>query len=252
MTQQLKTELKDLLQARDDVVAAWEGGSIATGNLDQYSDLDLLIVLSQPAQEEIFALLDRHFGENYGVARRFRMPEPAWHGLSQCFYLLENMPPLFYCDIAVTTADNPKKLTEPDRHGKALVWFDKTGVYSADPTPPEELEKLGKRVFHIATDVDWLSLIELEKALARRNWIHAQMNYQMFVNRHLVLLLNLKYRPAKADFGIRYADREYLPEVAKKLEDLLRVSYLEDIEAKLPEAREWFEQLREELAERYS
>ncbi len=248
MLHTLKSALCEILQPRDDVVAVWEGGAAATGFLDQYSDLDLLIVTSQPAADEIFALLDEHFQKSYGVRNRFRMPEPAWHGLSQCFYLLDGMPPLFYCDIAVTSADNPKKFTEPDRHGRALIWFDKTGVYSESPTPPEDIRQLGKRLWHIATDVDWLSLIELEKALARNNWIAAQMNYHMFINRHLVLLLNLKFRPAKADFGIRYAEREYPEEAATKMADLLRIASLEDIAAKLPAALDWFESLKEELA----
>ena len=251
MPQTLKTSLRELLQAREEVVAVWEGGAAATGFLDQYSDLDLLIVTSRPAADEIFALLDEHFQNLYGIQRRFRMPEPAWHGLSQCFYLLEGMPPCFYCDIAVTNADNPRKFTEPDRHGRAPVWFDKTGVYTESPTPPEEIGQLGNRLWHIATDVDWLSLIELEKALARGNWVAAQMNYHMFVNRHLVLLLNLKFRPAKADFGIRYAERDYPPEAATKLADLLRIASLEDIAAKLPVARNWFEGLKEEFSARY-
>ena len=94
------------------------------------------------------------------------------------------------------------------------------------------------------------SLIELEKALARGNWVAAWMNYHMFINRHLVLL-NLKYRPAKADFGIRYAERDYPPEAAPKLAELLRIASLQDIAAKLPEARNWFAGVKEELSARY-
>lgn len=244
MIQELKSTLKELLFAQDNVIAAWEGGAAATGFLDQYSDLDLEIVLLKGDTNDIFALLETLFQQRWGILKRFRMPEPSWHGMSQCFYLLDKMPPCFYCDIAVVMAENPRKFTEPDRHGHAVVWFDKTGIYSAAPTPAEDIEALGSRMFHIATDHDWLSIMELKKALARKNWIAAQMNYMMFINRHLVPLLNLKHRSAKADFGIRYAERDYPPEDAETLSALLKISSLEDIEARFPIALELFEELK--------
>ncbi len=243
----IRTALKAFLAERNDVVAAWEGGAAATGYLDEYSDLDLEIVLGTGTPDELFQVLDAYFEQQYGILKRFRMPEPAWHGMSQTFYLLKDTPPLFYCDIAVVMADNPRKFTEPDRHGNSVIWFDKTGVFKATETPPEEARQLAERLFHLATDFDWLSLIELRKALARQNWIAAHLNYLQFLNRNLVILLNLRYRPCKADFGIRYAEREFPEEVTAKLEDLLRVTDVQDIARRLPQAQKWFEELKEEL-----
>ena len=130
-----KLELKDLLQGIPCVVAAWEGGSAATGYLDEYSDLDLGIAIQGESADIVFTTLDEWFELKQGIARKFRMPEPAWHGMSQCFYLLHGMPPCFYCDICVVDSANPHKFTEPDRHGHAVVWFDPQGVIGTGFTP---------------------------------------------------------------------------------------------------------------------
>jgi len=92
----LKSKLKELLQNKPQVLAAWEGGSAATGFLDDYSDLDLGIVTDKDMADELFGLIEEFFCADYGIIAKFRMPEPAWHGMSQCFYLLDKLPPLFY------------------------------------------------------------------------------------------------------------------------------------------------------------
>lgn len=243
----LKKELKSLLRGIRGVVAAWEGGSAATGYLDEYSDLDLGIATKSISADEVFSRLEEWFAGKYGILRRFRMPEPAWHGMSQCFYLLSGMPSCFYCDICVVDSDNPRKFTEPDRHGNAVIWFDPRHVVSGDPTPSEELETMRQRLLAIATDTDFLSLIELRKALARQDWMAAHMNWITFLNRHLVVLLNLKYRPAKADFGIRYAARDYPSDIAAALAELLRVTSCKHIAALLPRALVMYNGLKREL-----
>lgn len=245
---ELKDTLKAILEARDDVVAAWEGGSAATGFLDDHSDLDLLVVLKQGAETEpVFKAMAELFESGWGILNSFRMPEPAWHGLSQCFYRLDKLPPLFYCDIAVTGEENPNKLTEPERHGHAVIWFDKGGIYTSDPMPAEELNKLRDRMFAVATGTWWLMLLELKKALARDNWLSALGNYNALLQRHVVSLMNLKYRPWKADFGSRYAERDYPPQAADELIWLTQVASLQDIRERLPRLEALYEELVGEL-----
>lgn len=247
----LKDRLKSYLTNLPEVVAAWEGGSAATGYLDEFSDLDLSIVIQDSEPDTLFSALESFFSQHYGILNSFRMPEPCWHGMSQCFYLLAGMPEMFYCDIVVVKSDNPRKFTEPERHGKAIIWFDKNGLYSNQATPPEELAAMAKHFYHVATDTSFLGIIELQKALARGNWIASQMNYMMFLNRHLVILLNLKYRPEKVDFGIRYSDRDYPPEVVAQLENYLKISRVEDISQHLQTALPLFEELKSQMQEIY-
>ncbi|MDD2332513.1 MAG: nucleotidyltransferase domain-containing protein [Candidatus Cloacimonetes bacterium] len=249
--QEVCSVLKSFLTEEDGVLAAWEGGAVATGFADEYSDLDLIIVTRDSIADELFEKIEKVLSAKYGIKRKFRMPEPAWHGLSQCFYLLDRQDGFFYCDIAIADKDKEDKLTESDRHGIARIWFDKANIYHSQPSSPEQISALGKRIYGSICKIDFIMLIELDKALARKNFLAAQMQYQQVVNRILVPLLNLKYRPAKADFGIRYAEREYPPEAAEELASLLKYGGLEEILYHTTRVKSLYQELKSELAASY-
>ncbi|MCB5295995.1 MAG: nucleotidyltransferase domain-containing protein [Candidatus Cloacimonetes bacterium] len=212
-----------LLKQQEQVLAIWEGGSAATGFEDEYSDLDFCIVTKRKAGDEIFSKLDEFFAAQHGIARRFRIPEPAWHGMSQCMYLLSDSPELFYCDICVVERDNPHKLTEQDRHGSARILYDPQGILKPITSSQEELDAICRRVWRMAASLDFVFEIELKKAIKRGLTIDAISLYHTFLQRCLVSLLNLKYRPHKADFGLRYIHREYPAEAVTRVEDLLSI-----------------------------
>ncbi|HXK49916.1 MAG TPA: nucleotidyltransferase domain-containing protein [Clostridiales bacterium] len=239
--------LKSLLEKNDKVIAVWEGGSAATGFLDDHSDLDLAVVCEDDAVEDVFFEIESHLESVYGIEEKFRMPEPAWHGFSQCFYKTGNVPELFYFDIAVIKRSNPNKFTETDRHGEAVIWFEKEKMVVPSVTPEEEIISKGKKLFHMATDTLFLTEIELKKALARRNFTEAFHQYFLIIYRTLGILLNLKYRPCKSDFGLRYADRDYEKHDAEFLDGLFKVTSTEELREKSDKVLLRISELREEL-----
>ncbi len=72
-------------------------------------------------------------------------------------------------------------------------------------------------------------MIEVEKGLARGHVIDVFPTYMAFVQRHLGVVLNLKYRPAKADFGTRYGRVEYGKKDAVMLERAMQVTGIEEL-----------------------
>jgi predicted nucleotidyltransferase len=245
-------ELCSFLQDMDEVIALWEGGSAATGFKDIYSDLDLVIVTEHSVADSIYARLDEYLSSHFSILRRFRMPEPTWHGMSQCFYLLDSAPPCFYCDISVVDRANPEKLCAYDRHGKAVVHYDKHKIFVSEATDPAELERIQKRVYKMATSLDFIFMLELEKALMRCNWIAANSAYHSFIMRGLIPLMNLKHRPHKADFGIRYIERDYPEQEAVFVADLLSISDIEQIRHKHKMAYDRYQALKASLSESYA
>jgi len=118
-------ELKDQYKNNNNILAAWEGGSAATGYLDEYSDLDLALITTDDTVENIFNLTEQFLENNYGISNKFRMPEPNWHGHSQCFYKLKQAPEFFYVDMLIEKESAENRFTETDRHGNSVIWFDK-------------------------------------------------------------------------------------------------------------------------------
>lgn len=247
-TNQLYQELKNLLFQREDVLAAWEGGSHATGFADEFSDLDLSIVCKENSVEEIFSSLNTFLEKEYGILQKYRVPEPTWHGFSQCFYKIDQVKHLFYLDIALIRESIPDKFTQKDRHGEAILWFEKEPFLDSTSSSWESILSRGKKLYLTSCQSDFILETEVYKNLSRKRFGEAFPFYFQFLVRHLGIMLNLKYRPAKSDFGIRYAYRDYEKEDADLLVSLMQATTLEELSHNFELARTRYYQLKTELA----
>ncbi|MBN2586109.1 MAG: nucleotidyltransferase domain-containing protein [Candidatus Fermentibacteraceae bacterium] len=243
----MRKEILELFEPRPWVRAIWEGGSAATGFLDEYSDLDLAMVVEDDLIEEAFLTFEGYLEEEYGIEYRMRLPEPTWHGHSQSFYFIGGCPPLFYIDFLVEKLSSGDRLLETDRHGNACIWLNRDGVLAPAPSRPDELEERRSGFLENIRVSFPLVVTEVRKQIARGKPIDSIAQHQRFVTGRLAGLLNLRYRPSRFDFGIRYAERAYPPEVNRRLEQLLYIRSSEDLEPAFERAVRWAAELLEEL-----
>ncbi len=242
--------IKDIvskLESDEAILAIWQGGSAATGYIDEYSDLDLLISCEDNYVEDVFKVLEDYFEKNYGILRKFRVPEPAWHGLSQCFYLLDKCPKYYYLDIAIVRRNLSDKFTASDRHGKAIVYFDKASIIDPSPTKAEVVTSKAKSAYKGIIESDFIYILEVKKAIARCDFYEAYPKYVGFLARQLATLLNIKHRPEKVDFGLRYGSRDYSKEDYKLMDKLFRVDNIEILKENFDVALNRYKELKEEL-----
>ena len=75
------------------VLAAWEGGSAATGRVDALSDLDLVLLVEPADVEAAFAMVEAWLAPLTAIDTAFRLPEPTWHGHAQSFLRLAEASP---------------------------------------------------------------------------------------------------------------------------------------------------------------
>ena len=69
-------------EAVDDLpwlVAAWLGGSDASGRVDALSDVDLQLVVEDEKVEEAFIAMEAMLGGSEGIEHLWRVAEPTWH-----------------------------------------------------------------------------------------------------------------------------------------------------------------------------
>lgn len=221
--------IKPWVYAHPSILAAWEGGSAATRRMDEFSDLDLSIVAIDDQIEVIFADLEAFLKKNFTILNKYRVPEPAWHGVSQCFYQIDHVTPFVYLDIAVIKESLPDKLMESDRHGYGHIWFEKKPIYDPQPSSPKVMIERGKRLFQSVTQTDFLIITEIKKGIARGSFIDVFPTYFSFISRHIAVLMNLKYRPERADFGLRYAKIDYDKNDVELIEHAMKVSTIEEL-----------------------
>jgi len=217
--EEIISQLKVLFRSNKIILAAWEGGSAATGYLDEYSDLDLGVICEDDKVELVFQELEQFLIDYYGIKHIYRMPEPSWHGHAQCFYILEKTIPYFYIDILIEKVSSNNRFTESDRHGKSVIWFDKKNLIDPTPTSDEEVVNRCKSMFKNVRDSFPILVLDVNKQIKRGNQIDAFDLYFRLLNR-LGVLLNIKYRPHKYDFGLRYTNREFPENVVQFLRSI--------------------------------
>lgn len=221
-----RSTLIDHLHARfadePHVLAAWLGGSDASGRVDELSDIDLQLIAEDATVERCFDDLHRFVEELAPIAVRYRLPEPTWHGFAQEFLRLERCDPNHVIDFLVIPASTPpeRRMLEPERHGTAHALFDR-GTWLVAPRLDQDAHRnrMRRRFEALRATVD-LHAPLITRSAARGLEIETQAFYQRFGIQALVELLRMRHSPDRFDFGLRYLDRD-LP-----AEDYMLVSTL--------------------------
>jgi|GEM_PF-752489 len=242
--------VKEKVQSIKKVTAAWQGGSAATGYIDEYSDLDLCLVTKDHDTEEVLNEVVDFLTESFQLKNMYRLPEPTPHGFSQVFFNPVVGPDLFYVDFVVMGESTEDKYIEENRHGQAEIWVDK---YKLDgkARSEEDIYKLAKTLYETTIEKDFLLITELKKQLKRKIYTEVFPIYSAFISRCIVQMMNIKYRPEKADFGMRYIYRDYPNEAYKYIESVLKANSVDEIGKYLDILLIKYEELKEDLKVTY-
>jgi hypothetical protein len=255
MTAEFKIGREDVLSALvsaleplEYVHAMWEGGAAGFDRVDQWSDLDLQMVVADDRVEETFKRIEDALRSLTEIELKYRLPEPTWHGHSQCFYRLRDASPFLMIDLAVM-----KENSEADRfmesriHGVHRMIFDKTGAVQDKAVDVDEhLKKIQGRLETLKTMFD-LFWILVPKEINRGNSIEAVSFYMNYTLRPLVEVLRIKYCPIRFFYYTRYAHYDLPPEVVTRLETLYFPKDLETLAKYRQEAEDWFWEVFDEI-----
>jgi hypothetical protein len=153
-----KTVLKiifDEIEPLPDILAAWEGGSTANGTGDQYSDIDLSLLVTSPLRP----ILDRIESalEKLQVSHTWQPIKSFWgEGMMQRVIVLKDSPKHFSVDVAVFDFAHPqllKDFLEVERHGQPHVYFDKPNLIKPGHTDSLAGDKKNNRGFRVVSKV---------------------------------------------------------------------------------------------------
>jgi hypothetical protein len=104
--------------------AAFEGGSVASGRADAYSDIDLYVVADPALNEPLFAAIEATLKAIDAIRHVWPVADVPWPGFAQKFYLLADAPPFFAVDCALLVPQTALQFLEVERHGHAQVLLD--------------------------------------------------------------------------------------------------------------------------------
>jgi hypothetical protein len=233
--------LVDALEPLSHVHAFWEGGAAGFDRVDQWSDADIQMVVEDDQVEETFGVIEGTLGSLSEIDVRYRLPEPTWHGHSQCFYRLKDASPYLMIDLVIM-----KETSEADRfmevsiHGKPHVFFDKTGAVEDKAVDLEaHLAKIEARLESLKNMFN-LFWILTPKEIYRGNSIEAVSFYMNYTLRPLVEALRIKHCPIRFFYSTRYVHYDLPPEVVARLEPLYFPKDIQTMGTYREEAEAWF------------
>ena len=237
------------LQPKDFVIALWQGGSAAHGHTDEWSDIDIQVIVEDERVQETFDILEESLKTISEIRFKWRVPEPTWHGHSQCFYHLEEASPFLFIDFVLLKQSHPNHFLEIERHGKLAIAFDKANLL-VQPclNRSEHFSRMQERLATLIKTFDF-SQILVTKEINRGHLVSAISNYHTYTLQPLVELLGMLYRPERYDFRTKYFYRDFPAEVIARVELLYCVMNLAELASKQQQAEVLFAETLPQLRE---
>ena len=213
-------------------LACWEGGSAATGRLDQFSDIDLCIVAPLAQADALFVAVEAALSSATVIEHTWTVDPVPWPHMAQRFYLLRDAPPYFAVDCSVVAAEGIDQFLERERHGEPVVYFDSTGgVHATSLDPAAHARRIAQRREQIAQFTPVYALL-VRKELARGRPLEALGFYQVLI-RALAELMGMRFRPARFDFGLRYVTTDFPADAQAELAAAAFVAGAHDLPSRL-------------------
>ena len=227
---QIITALHAALEAAPEVLAASLGGSDATGRTDEFSDVDLVVVVAEGAVEATLEAVHSALEDLSPIAHRWRLAEPTWHGNAQEFLSLRDADPAHFIDLVVLEPSGGERFLEVERHGTAIVLFDRAGLLA--PAPLDRVALQARIDARLAILRERFPLFQtLVTRAVRRGFVaEAAVAYQDYTYRPLIELLRIRHCPDRFDFGARYLDRDLPAAVRAEVEALALPGSLAEVE----------------------
>lgn len=234
------TTLVTSLQPLSYIYALWEAGAASFNRIDQWSDIDLYLVVDDEAIAETFKSMEEAFSNLSGLELEFRLPAPTWHGHSQAFYRLKNASPFLFLDIVVMKESSKDKFLQFQIHEEPIVYFDKKSLVKNDLIQPEAfLDKLEARLQMLRVTFDLFQVLTL-KEINRGNDIEALSYYMTYTYKPLVEVLRIKYSPYHYNFHNSYIYYDLPDQIVKRLHGLNFIPDSKALSRCRDEAEAWF------------
>lgn len=232
MRDRIKKDLIAEFTKHAEFLGCYEGGSAAFSRDDEWSDIDLQIIVKDDFVEQAVTILESAIESIAPIEDCFIIPKPTWHGHWQGFYKLKDVSPYLLLDVLIIKESSPSYFTEVELHGVPKIFFDKTGRLGKEHINIDELNKtIPQRIKRIEGISSMLHLF-IDKEIKREREMDAFDLYYNLLLRSLVELLRIKYDPARWSFGFRYLSHVLPQEVYDEIKTLSFVKDLKDLQEK--------------------
>ena len=235
---QLIATLRQALERNPAVCAAWEGGSAAFTYMDDLSDVDAVVVVEDDAVDAVFDAVEAALAALSPIDLRHDITGTV--GYQQRFYRLRDASPFLVVDLVLLRRGDPLLFREVELHGKGTTWLDRYNLLNTKHLDAQaDLAQAKARLPALRAAFDMFQHIPTKERLRGRA-VEALSFYHAMTLRPLVEALRIRHCPQLRNFGLRYLDRDLPADVVARIQPLMFVSDLADLERKHALAQAWF------------
>ena len=249
---ELRKGLQKRLIACNSVLAMWEAGSAAFNRADEYSDLDIGLLVRSGSIEQAWTAVESALRDLGGFRIRWENPLHIFKHMTQRVYRPARAPRWLDLDIGIFEESANDLYLQPQRHGKATILFDRSEPRRTQQSHFDDTSHRQRMREALHQEIIRRNLYRdfVIKEIARGRTIDAFGFYLAFALRPVLTVLGMLHRPDRFDFGFRYVKDELPADVANRIERLCYVATPLMLETRLDEAGQLFEEAVSELARR--
>lgn len=219
-------------------LSMWEGGSKAFKRDDEFSDLDILFLIKDNYRQEAHEIIEKSIIKNFSIKDMFLVPQPSWHGHFQVFYKLDTENQFFMLDILIAEESKNNLFDEPQIHGEAFIYFDKTHrIGKSAPDIEKMVKSIDNRVYLIEKNVNFFHNF-VDKEILRGRSIDALSFYHSVILNPLIETYRIIFYPYRYNFAKRYLQYDLPKKVYEKIEKLSFINDIKQLKAYKIEAME--------------
>jgi predicted nucleotidyltransferase len=234
--------LAKMLEPLDYTHAFWEGGAAAFGRIDEWSDIDLYVVVDDTRVNDAFQVVEAALASLSPITAKLEVPHPPQTGIFQAFYKLQGASEYHLIDLAIFKLSSPDKFLEPEIHGRAVFFFSKGGRIKPPPFNRAGFARRAEgRLKELCVRFELFENF-VQKEINRRNPLEAVHFYHVLLSM-LVEALRMKHHPAHHSFKMRYIHYELPPNTVQRLKPLYFLDGEEDLQRKYKVVKSWFHEV---------
>ena len=210
-------------EADADVRCIWIGGSAATGGYDEWSDIDVEVLVTPGTSTAIYTRWLAQTRVDFDIRGVWEVPEHVWPDGRQCFLTLQDRPglllePTRIVDLHISDLSDKHSHIDVRRHGAPIVLHDPAGlVVPEDEDLSASISAALEQARQRRAIDEWL----VNRAIRRGQVGEAVDFYFRFALATLVRLVRIRHCPWRFDFGLRYLRADLPADVAEQVEELV-------------------------------
>lgn len=245
--EQIIDSFANYLKTETSILALYQCGSAAFKRLDEWSDIDFIILVEDGMIEQTFKIIDKYVGSQYQIKASYGEFLTSWPGVWEKVYTFKDESPFHMIEVAIIEKSSSVSFTEKEIHGEIVVHFDR--VEFTQPTPINLAlfsQKLKQRIIEISKLHEIYHVLP-KKEINRKNAIEAYAFYYRYSLQPYLELLRIMHCPFRHAFGTRYVYYDFPKYLIDSLEPYYFVANLKTLEKYVYEIHDKTTGLLEEL-----